>query len=1143
MNSKIYVTVYFLQFVATSIFSQSNIIPFIENKGQWGEHVWYKADLPTGQALATPQGMLIGIFDSSSIMARVAWGNAMEERGHGGDYLHENPTPPPMKGHAWRLHFLNASPSLTIESHGQGNDFYNFWNGDAAHQASKVRSFNELVYTNVYSNIDVKYYTSTEGFLENDIIVKPFADAGSIAFEMEGIGALRLNAFGDLVMSTTVGDVIVPAPVSYLMDDRGVKTPIHVSYNLSDGVIRFNIPSYDHNNTLVIDPIVVRWATWATNASSGDTHNHGTAIDSSGNLYVVGRINATGLITTVGAFQTTAGGSTDIFIGKYTEPGSPGGAGSRVWQTYLGGSGADNAIGMQMGTDNYIYLSANTTSDMMVTYGSGFSGGWTQRSSGSGSRQQLLIVKLDLSGNGALTREIGSTANSYAAQASDIRLIKTGSLTYDLVYSGYVTQPANVGTADGDFPAPQTPSGTTYTQPSTAKLNAMILRISSNLSTLNWIRNIGSDVSIAKEDMIAISAIDAAGNIYAAGYTKGASNISYNNPSTQTALTGSQDGWIMKLDGSGVVQWSRYYNSIASGTTSILSMELNKADTNLIIAGTTSGLASSNITSGTVQTFMAGGMTDLFVAKISKTGSMTNWGTYFGGSGTETNMMGLNVDNNDDIYFLGYSSSTNYPTSSNPLQSTNFGSNDAVFTKLSSNGTTTMYSTYYGGAADDNDPVGQKGILFNNCRIYLSLTASSSAIPLTSGAVTTSKSSSSSVPEPVIVSMANPPDLINNTISSSQTISCNQAPSTFTAGAASYNLATISRDGVDQSNGSTGAYPAGVPSPSSYQWQKSTDYTYSWTSIAGATSQNYTSPALSQTTFFRRIVSGDYCGGSSTMVYAYVTGAPTLSPSATCAANMLSLFANPTGGNGGNAFTWSGPNAFSSTAENPQITSATSAVNGAYIVTVTDAGGCKNTKVMLVDFSSCTYSIVLSVSLLNFTAEKKDGQAILKWQTATERNSDHFIIERSTDGVKWTGVGSHSAAGNSNSVLNYKLIDRAPEAGTNYYRIKSVDFGGAYKYSDIKKVDFGSLRSATLIDAKPNPFTNTLSIRYHNNEEGMVRINILDALGRIVATTERNAPKGEDSMILDTSFYSSGVYFVSVVSGMAAASYNKIVKQ
>ncbi len=1141
MNSRIFLTVYLLLFSAPIIYSQTNKLAFIQNKGQWPAEIKYKTDFPGGQALATTTGMMVGIFDAASVQARVAWGMKIEDREYP-QYVIEHPDPPPLKGHGWRFHFLNSSPLYVIENKGQSNDFYNFWVGDPSTHASKVRSFEEITYKNVYNNIDVKYYTSAEGYLENDIILNPSADPSGLAFEIEGIDIMNLNNLGGLVLSTSVGDVTIPAPISYLMDSRGNKTPILVKFIVDNKVIRFSIPNYDHSQTLVIDPVIVRWATWANNTTNTDAHNHGTGLDSLGNIYITGRLFSSGLIT-VNAFQTTGAGSTDIFIGKYTEPSSPGGSGSRVWQTYLGGTGQDNSIGLQMGADGYIYLAANTTSDIAKTYGTGFTAGaWTQRT-GGGTKTQALVVKLDLAGNGAMTRELGSTsATTYNMQAADIRLLKTGTYTYDLVYSGYITQPASAA-GSGDFPTPETPGGTTYTQPSTAKLNAIILRITSNFVTLSWIKNLGSDVSTAIDEVVAITTVDASGNIYAAGYTKASANISYSNPSAQTTRTGTQDGWIMKLNSSGVVQWSRYFNSASSSTTSILSMELNQADTNLIIAGTTSGLAAANITSGVVQPTYGGGTTDLFIAKISKTGVCTNWGTYYGGSGTETNMMGLNTDENDEIYFLGYSSSTNYPTSSNPIQNTNFGSNDAVFTKLNSTGTSTSYSTYYGGVNDDNDPIGQRGILFKNCRVYLSITACSKDMPLTDGAVTTSKTSSTAIPEPLIVSMANPPDLNGNHISSFQTIACHSSPITLTAGVATYNIPNIIRNGTVQTFTTSGSYPNGVPSPSGYQWQQSINYSYTWTNISGATSQNYTPGALVQTTLFRRIISGDYCTVPDSVVAIAVSGTPIVSPTATCAGSTLSFFSNTTGGSGSNTFVWSGPLSFSSTLENPEITPATSANNGYYTVTVTDVGGCKNTKVIYIDFTSCTYSVVLSVSLLSFEAVKDGAVSNLSWQTANEHNSDSFDVERSPDGRAWNKIGSLKAAGNSLKITSYNFTDANPVLGLNYYRLKILDIDGKYKYSAIKRVSFDNLRAVTIEKITPNPFANDITVSYHIPNNGNIIISIIDARGRMLDNRETNATKGLNTIKFNTEQYAAGLYFLKLNYNDISTSSKMLVKE
>ena len=69
----------------------------------------------------------------------------------------------------------------------------------------------------------------------------------------------------------------------------------------------------------------------------------------------------------------------------------------------------------------------------------------------------------------------------------------------------------------------------------------------------------------------------------------------------------------------------------------------------------------------------------------------------------------------------------------------------------------------------------------------------------------------------------------------------------------------------------------------------------------------------------------------------------------------------------------------------------------------------------------------------------------LKWSTASEHNSDYFLIERSDDGQNWVSVGIKLASGNSHTVINYFFIDSYLNDGFIYYRLKQYDFDGVYK--------------------------------------------------------------------------------------------------
>lgn len=90
--------------------------------------------------------------------------------------------------------------------------------------------------------------------------------------------------------------------------------------------------------------------------------------------------------------------------------------------------------------------------------------------------------------------------------------------------------------------------------------------------------------------------------------------------------------------------------------------------------------------------------------------------------------------------------------------------------------------------------------------------------------------------------------------------------------------------------------------------------------------------------------------------------------------------------------------------------------------------------------------ISLPVELIYFEGYPGDGFNSIKWATASEHNSDYFLIEKSTDGVEWKYAGNVKSAGNSNEVISYNLIDsKIYYTGIYYYRINQYDIDGISK--------------------------------------------------------------------------------------------------
>ncbi|CAF0787684.1 unnamed protein product [Rotaria sordida] len=627
-----------------------------------------------------------------------------------------------------------------------------------------------------------------------------------------------------------VGAMDLPEPYAYQMIN-GKEVKVDAAYALNDkNQLTFTLGSYDTSKPLIIDPIALRWATWVNSNSTGDNHGHGIWVDPSGNIYMVARVDGSTNLITTGAFDTSSNGSIDIIVGKYTEPGTVGGAGVRVWQTYIGGTGSDNPYVTEMGPDGNLYMAGQTGStDFPVTGGTGFTGTPINHQSQTGD--DIFVLKINPTGTGIKSAVIGGNGTD---NAFDLRIATNG----DVIVGGFTTS-TNLLTQYAGSGAVNSNAGGN---------DAFLFRINQNLDAVSWVRNFGG----SGNDQINILVNNpTTGDIFVGGNTASTSGITAGTP-RQGTMVGSSTAFLRRYNSAGTVQWGSYFNSVASGTTSLLCMEFNTTKDRLYFAGITTGLGTNNTPSGTYDASVAG-TNDFYVAHMNIDQTFYA-STYIGSSGSENNLMGLNVDDNNDVYLFGYVGNDGYPTAGNPLQSARSGSTDKVFSKINSVLTTLQYSTYYGGTSNEEDPVGQRGIKFANCRIYTIVTARSTDVPLTQGAVTTTKTSSTSIYEPGIVEWANPPDLTNNSISASQNICSGSTPTGLDGQTPSYVLPSITRNGTITAHPSVGAI-------SSYQWQSSPDNT-TWSNIVGATGEDLTGAqigALTQTTYFRRIINGDYC--------------------------------------------------------------------------------------------------------------------------------------------------------------------------------------------------------------------------------------------------------------------------------------------
>jgi len=89
----------------------------------------------------------------------------------------------------------------------------------------------------------------------------------------------------------------------------------------------------------------------------------------------------------------------------------------------------------------------------------------------------------------------------------------------------------------------------------------------------------------------------------------------------------------------------------------------------------------------------------------------------------------------------------------------------------------------------------------------------------------------------------------------------------------------------------------------------------------------------------------------------------------------------------------------------------------------------------------------LPVEMISFEGSSTEYGNLLIWKTATEHNSSHYLIEKSTTGEfnENSIIGIKQAAGNSTELLTYVFVDNDYRSEIKYYRITQVDLDGQFK--------------------------------------------------------------------------------------------------
>jgi len=158
----------------------------------------------------------------------------------------------------------------------------------------------------------------------------------------------------------------------------------------------------------------------------------------------------------------------------------------------------------------------------------------------------------------------------------------------------------------------------------------------------------------------------------------------------------------------------------------------------------------------------------------------------------------------------------------------------------------------------------------------------------------------------------------------------------------------------------------------------------------------------------------------------------------------------------------------------------------------------------------------------------------LKWDVTHEVDVREYLVERSSDGSSFTAVGTTTAKGKS----IYTFSNADVPSGNLFYRIKSVDIDGRYKYSGILKLS-GNNSYSNDLKIYPQPAANEVTVQ-HRRVTTNAKLMITSADGQVIKTII--PALGASHTPIDLTGMTSGVYFIRLDDGKGFIQSAKLIK-
>ena len=651
---------------------ETHSLTFVENRNQWHPSVEYAVNL--------------GAYNKAFVLSdglAFQWIESTPEK-HTHEFVDQvklgKDTTLNIRGHKYTVDFVNAAASK-IEGVNKQAGYLNFMIGnDRSRWASHVGMYASTLHHDLYDDIDMVTY-SADGNFKYDFIVHAGGDPSDIIMNYKGVEGLTIGDDGSLVIATSVDTIREYIPVAYQVI-KGRRIVIDCKYLLSGDQVTFELGgNYDDRYELVIDPAVV--GATLSGSTGSDLFGHCATFDDEGNIYTGGISFGIGFRATDGAFDVDYNGfGVDMAFQKFTPD-----ATSLIYGTYLGGRRRDYPHSMIVNSKQELLVLGTTEStDFPVT---------------TSAVQSQLAGNFDIAllrFNKDATDLIGSSYLGGSSSDGQSSIIE--GRNYGEEFRGEIILDSNEDvliascTQSSDFPASSGALQPNFNNSRDAsnggqRQDALVAKVRKDISSVIWSTFLGGD------DMDTAYGLREAddGIIYVTGIA-GSADFPSTNGGVMAWPGGRESAYIVGLSGDGRrLVHSTFWGSNRADRGYFLDIDEND---NINILGQTDG--DVEVTPGA---FTHGVEGRQFISCFTSDLGRLVFSTVIDGDRDFSLEYGFvpvafMVDLCNRIYFSGYYSTSNLPTSSDAILS---DVSDAFYLGVLNPGATSLnYGTYYGDA-------------------------------------------------------------------------------------------------------------------------------------------------------------------------------------------------------------------------------------------------------------------------------------------------------------------------------------------------------------------------------------------------------------------------------------------------------------